>query len=318
MDRYSRQSALHGIGKKGQEKIRKAAVAVIGIGALGTIASDLLARAGIGKLILVDRDIVELSNLQRQTLFDEKDVGSYKAEVAASILKDVNSDVEIEFHVSDLNHRNTQILEDASIILDCTDNIYTRHIINEFCKKSKKPWIYSAAIKEEGNVITFLPKGACFGCIFQASKAEETCETAGILNTASASVASLAVTQVLKIILGKTRENELLRFNIWENTLEKIKIKKNPKCKACKGIYEYLSGKKEEKAVKYCGNNVYQFYLDIDYKKTKEKLKKIAPIKDAGFCFVFNELTAFRDGRVLVKEASPERAKAFISRYFGN
>jgi adenylyltransferase/sulfurtransferase len=318
MDRYSRQIILDKIGQKGQEKIRDTSIAIVGLGALGTVASELLTRAGIGKLILIDRDYIEESNLQRQTLYNEEDTGKFKAETAAKKLEKINSDTKIDYYVTDLNHRNISKLLVADLILDCTDNLYTRYLINEYCSKNKLPWIYSAAIKEYGNV-TLFHKGPCFRCVFEESESTETCDTVGILNTITSTIASIAVTESLKFILNKNNETELIRFNIWDNSISKIKIKNNENCLVCKGKYPHLEGKKEKKSIKYCGNNNYQFYLkNLDYNIIKDKLKNIGKVKETDYCFIFDDLTVFNDGRILVKENDPERAKSLISKYIGD
>ena len=318
-NKYSRQEIFERIGRKGQEKIRKASVAIVGLGALGTVAADQLARAGIGKLILIDRDYIEESNLQRQTLYNEDDIGKFKAETAAKKLEKVNSDVKIDFFVNDLSHRNIGKLLVADIVMDCTDNLYTRYLINDYCKKNKIKWIYSAAIKDYGNVMAILPDKACFRCIFEESESDETCDTAGIINTASATIASIAVTQAVKLILNEKFEQELIRFDIWNNSITRIKAKKNENCLVCSGNYEYLQGQKEKNTIRYCGNNNYQFYLkNINFNHIKTKLKKVGDIKETEFCFMFEGMTVFNDGRILIKDKSPERAKSLISKYIGD
>ena len=319
MNKYSRQIIFNKIGKEGQKKIKNTSIAIVGLGALGTVASEQLTRAGIGKLILIDRDFIEESNLQRQTLYNEEDINKFKAETAAKKLEKINSDVKIDFFVNDLNHRNIDKLLVADIILDCTDNLYTRYLINDYCKKNKIKWIYSAAVKDYGNVMPILPEKACFRCILDEAESIETCDTAGIVNTISSTIASIAVTQTLKLILNENLNPELIRFDIWNNKLTKIKVKKNENCPACNKNYEYLQGKKEKDIVKYCGNNNYQFYLkNINFNEVKNKIKKINKIKETDFCFIFEDMTIFNDGRILIKEKNPERAKSLISKYIGD
>ena len=318
-NKYSRQIIFNKIGRKGQEKIRKASIAIVGLGALGTVAAEQLTRAGIGKLILIDRDFIEESNLQRQALYNEEDIGKFKAETAAKKLEKINSDVKIDFFVSDLNHKNISKLLFADIILDCTDNFYTRYLINDYCKKSRIKWVYSAAVKGYGNVMAVLPEKACFRCVFNEAESDETCDTAGIINTVSTAIASIAVTQALKLILNEKIEQELIRFDIWDNDITKIKVSKNEKCPVCNGIYGYLQGKKEKGIVIYCGNNNYQFYLkNKNFNEIKNKLKKIGKVKETDFCLFFEDMAIFNDGRVLIKEKSPERAKSLVSKYIGD
>lgn len=319
MNKYSRQIIFEKIGKQGQEKIRKSSIAIVGLGALGTVAAEQLTRAGIGKLILIDRDFIEESNLQRQTLYNEEDISKFKAETAAKKLEKINSDVKIDFFVNDINHRNIDKLLVADIVLDCTDNFYTRYLINEYCKKNKIKWIYSAAIKDYGNVMPILPEKACFRCVFDKAKSTETCDTAGIVNTIPSTIASIAVTQILKLILNENFEQELIRFDIWNNNITKIRVKKNENCQTCNKNYEYLQGKKEKKELKFCGKDVYQFYFkNINFNEIKNKIKKINKIKETDFCFIFDDMTIFNDGRILIKNNEKEKAKSLISKYIGN
>ena len=141
-DRYSRQMLLKEIGEEGQSKLDYKKVVIVGIGALGTVAAELLARAGIGSLRLIDRDVVEESNLQRQILFTEKDVGKSKSVMAAEKLKEINSLIKIESYPLHLDPKNVSLLQDADLVLDCTDNLETRFLINDHCRKEKIPWIY--------------------------------------------------------------------------------------------------------------------------------------------------------------------------------
>src|SRR3989338_2556602 len=178
--RYSRQEIFPEIGKKGQQKLGKSSVAVIGLGALGSVSADLLARAGIGKLILIDRDVVEFSNLQRQSLFDETDIGKPKAVAAFEKLKKINSEVKVEFIIDDLNFENTnKDLKNISLILDCTDNLETRFLINDFSVKNKVPFIYASAVASKGYIFDIIPgRTACLRCFLKEAEHLDTCETA--------------------------------------------------------------------------------------------------------------------------------------------
>lgn len=248
--RYSRQNVLDVIGKKGQDELANSSVAVVGIGALGTNSVELLTRAGIGKLILVDNEKIEISNLQRQTLFAEEDIGKYKADIAKIKLKKINSEVKIIAFKEYLNNENIIKIIKADIILDCTDNLETRFIINDFALKNKIPWIYSAAIRTKGFVFNI--KGRpCLRCFLNKKSDVERCEDVGILNTISTIISSIQVTQALKILLNKDYEKNLISFDAWENKFERIKVKKNKKCLACKGVYEFLE-KKKLFNIKFC------------------------------------------------------------------
>ena len=240
--RYSRQVLLKEIGEDGQSKLNCKKVAVIGLGAIGTVAAELLARAGIGSLQLIDRDVVEESNLQRQILFTEKDVGKSKSVTAAEKLKEINSSIKLESHLLHLDSKNVNLLRNADLVLDCTDNLETRFLINDYCKKEKIPWIYAAAIKNYGCVMPILPEGPCLSCFLQETNLE-TCDIAGVLNTITASIASLQVTLALKILLEKETEPMLYHYDIWNQRLKALRIKKRELCPACAGNYIYLNKK---------------------------------------------------------------------------
>jgi len=230
--RYSRQILLNEIGIEGQNLLQAKKVSIVGIGALGTVAAELLSRAGVGNLILIDRDVVEKSNLQRQTLFDEKNLGKNKVLAAEKRINEINSEIKIESHSIHLNSENIGILQTADLILDCTDNLQTRFLINDYCKKEQKPWIYAAAIKTSGYVMPIFPNGPCLQC-FLAESSQETCDTVGVLNTITVSIASLQVTLALKVLLGKEVEPTLYHFDIWNQNFQKLKIKKSKNCLTC-------------------------------------------------------------------------------------
>src|SRR3989338_6193437 len=222
--RYSRQILLDQIGTEGQALLQNKKVAIIGIGALGTVAAELLSRAGVGNLILIDRDVVEPSNLQRQTLFDEKNLGKNKVLAAEKRINEINSEIKIESHSIHLNSENIGILQTADLVLDCTDNLQTRFLINDYCKKEKKLWIYAAAIKTSGYVMPIFPNGPCLQC-FLTESGQETCDTVGVLNTITVSIASLQATLALKLLLGKEIEPTLHHYDIWNQNFKKLNIR---------------------------------------------------------------------------------------------
>lgn len=329
--RYIRQEMFKEIGKKGQERLGKSSAAIVGLGALGSASAELLARAGIGKLILIDRDVVELTNLQRQVLFDESDLGKPKALAAKEHLSRINSEVKTDFFIEDLNFGNIGKILNKSIgvILDCTDNMETRLLINDFSVKSKIPFIYSSAVGSKGCVFNVIPdKTACLRCFIKEAAQLDTCETAGILNTITNLISSVQVNEAIKIILKKFSErkifSQLLFFDIWKNELMKIKANKNKKCACCaENNFEYLSGKKSSKAVKLCGDNIYQIkaksFRKKDFAILKNKLKKIGSVADFFYCINFDsKMTIFNDGRALIKAKDEKEAKSFYSRFVGN
>lgn len=324
--RYSRQEIFPEIGKKGQQKLGKSSVAVIGLGALGSVSADLLARAGIGKLILIDRDVVEFSNLQRQSLFDETDIGKPKAVAAFEKLKKINSEVKVEFIIDDLNFENTnKDLKTISLILDCTDNLETRFLINDFSVKNKVPFIYASAVASKGYIFDIIPgRTACLRCFLKEAEHLDTCETAGVLNSITHLISSIQINEVFKILLNNNHEKNLLFFDIWKNELTKIQIKKNKNCICCvKNDFEFLNGKKSSKAIKLCGSSIYQIKTnslnDKQFNELKYKFKKIGRIIDFDYCMNFNDrMTIFQDGRALIKAKDEKEAKSLYSKFVGN
>jgi len=328
--RYIRQEILREIGKKGQAKLQKSAVAIVGLGALGSNSAELLARAGVGKLLLIDRDIVELSNLQRQSLFDENDIGKAKAAQAKKHLSSINSNIKIDFFIDDLNSENIgKIFNGKSqidLILDCTDNMETRFLLNDFCVKNQIPFIYSSAVGSKGYVFNIIPQTTpCLKCFLKEAAQLDSCETIGILNTITNLISSLQINEALKILL-KTGdfEKKLLFFDIWKNELLKIKVNKDKNCICCaNSVFEYLSGKKSSKIIKLCGENVYQIKAKStdknQFKNLKNKLEKIGKVLDFSYCINFdNKITLFNDGRALIKAKGEKEAKSLYSRLIGN
>ncbi len=249
--RYLRQLPFW--GEEGQQELARKTVAVIGIGALGGVAAELLCRAGIGKLLLVDHDIVELDNLQRQSLYDEKDVGRLKVDAAEEKLSSINSEVHIEGIAAHTDGESIKKIFSSTkidMLLDCTDNLETRFVLNKFCKEQAIPWVHCAAAGTKGVVLP-ITDGFCFSCVFASAKQALTCEELGILNTASFSAASLQVNEALKILLKKEVRNELVVFDLWRGIFEKIKVKKNESCDVCNKNMQFKTteGETEESAL---------------------------------------------------------------------
>lgn len=328
ISRYHRQEMLKEIGKKGQEQLAKSRVAVLGIGAIGTATAELLARAGIGRIELIDRDIVELHNLQRQSLFTENDCNKPKAVVAAEHLKKINSAITIESSVKDMNHETIEILKDYDLVLDCTDNMETRFLLNDFCVNNSKPWIYASAVGTKGRVLVFMPikSNPCFRCLFSppAPGSLETCDTVGVLNTVTATIASLQVTEALKILTNQEPTKELIAYDIWMHSFEKIKVKKKKECLCCeKKQFTFLEGKKETSAIKLCGQGRIQIRGKMpNMQELEKRLQKIGKVtkSEYGIYFVSNDADffLFPDGRCLVKATTKEEAKAIYAKFVGN
>ena len=232
--KYSRNIALENIGKEGQNLLNKKNIAIVGLGAIGSLTSELMARNGVN-LILIDNDKIDETNLQRQLLFTEKDIGKSKVDIAGKKLKEINFNIKIKTFKKRLTEDNLNILN-SDLILDCTDNLEARFLINKYSLSTKIPWIHAAAIKTKAVLYNFVhdkDDKPCFNCIYKKNYEFETCENAGILNTITAFIATLQATQALKILLNYKYEQDLLRFDIWENSLTKIRIKKNKNCESC-------------------------------------------------------------------------------------
>ncbi|MBI1934816.1 ThiF family adenylyltransferase [Candidatus Woesearchaeota archaeon] len=330
--RYIRQEIFKEIGRQGQKKLGKSSVVIIGVGALGSASAELMARAGIGNIILIDRDVVELSNLQRQSLYDEGDIGKPKAMAAKEHLNKINSEIQIKSVIDDLNYNNiTKIIKiknhkkNIDLILDCTDNLETRFLINDFSVKNKIPFIYSSAVGSKGYVFNIITgRTACLRCFLKEAAQLETCDTAGVLNSITHLVSSLQSNEAIKIMLNKNYEKCLLFFDVWKNELIKIKVNKNKGCICCsKKSFEYLDGKKFPPMIKLCGDNMYQirgkFFDKGQFSELKNRLKKAGKITDFDYCINFDRrLTIFNDGRALIKAKDEKEAKSLYSRFVGN
>ncbi|MBI2668776.1 HesA/MoeB/ThiF family protein [Candidatus Woesearchaeota archaeon] len=313
---YSRQALV--IGEERQRKLEKKKVAIVGVGALGTVAAELLVRSGIGSLLLIDRDVVEESNLQRQILFTEKDVERSKAAVAKEKLMGVNAEIKIDAQPVHLSSANIRVLKNYDLVLDCTDNLQTRLLLNDFCRKEKILWIYAAAIKESGMVMPIFPGRACLRC-FMREASLDTCETVGVLNTITAMIAAFQVNLAVKILLGEKVESILHHFDLNANEFKKLKVKQNPACPTCRGRYEYLAKKDVVREVRFCSSERYQITgKPKDLQGLKEKWKKIDVVEDDGYTLRFRNITLFQDGRALIKAKSEQEALAAYSKWVGN
>ncbi len=317
-ERYSRQIILPEIGVKGQKKIESVVVGIVGVGALGTVAAELLVRAGVGRLKLIDRDVIEESNLQRQALYVERDVGKSKAIVAGERLKLINSKVEVEVNAVQLDYKNIDLLKECDVVLDCTDNLKTRFLINEYCKLKRKRWVYAAAIKTVGYVMPIVPTGPCLRC-FLSEASLETCETAGVLNALTYSIGALQVSEALKLIMGSVDGSKLYYYDVWTPMLQMINVKRNLKCGVCKGEYTYLKGEGQELILKFCSTGRYQIQgKKKNLQEMKRAWEKMGRVVDEGSVLHFKNMTLFSDGRVLIKAKTEEEALVAYSKWVGN
>jgi adenylyltransferase/sulfurtransferase len=333
-DRYSRQVLFGGIGAAGQRKLGAAHVAVVGCGATGSAIASLLARAGVGSLRIIDRDYVEPSNLQRQSLFDEADAAEClpKAIAATRKIGAFNSQISVEPQVADLTPANVEtLLAGTTLILDGTDNFETRYLLNDFAVSRSLPWIYTAAVGSYGVTLNVLPgKTACLACVFPDAPrgAVETCETAGILNSAVNLAASIAATEALKLLVGVEDRirRTLLSFDVWTNERAEIgAAQPRPGCRTC-GQRDFLHLAGEGRAhITLCGRNAVQIHerhRPLDFAEMTERLKPHGTVRHNDFVLKFfhepYEMTLFPDGRAIIKGTTDTGlARSLYARYVG-
>ncbi|MDR0433881.1 MAG: ThiF family adenylyltransferase [Gracilibacteraceae bacterium] len=331
--RYSRQELFAGVGGIGQEKLSRAKVAVVGLGALGTVAADSLCRAGVGFLRLVDRDCVELSNLQRQTLFTEEDAREErpKAVAAARRLAAVNSAVTAEPLVADVNAGNIgRVLAGVDLALDGSDNFETRYLLNEACHSLGLPWIYAGALGGEGGTMNILPGGPCFRCLAPAVPAPgsyPTCGTAGALNMVTGIVALYQAAEAVKILLGSPETSRsYLSVDIWRGTERRALIRRNPDCPVCgRGEYEFLTRRRDAGGVSLCGQEAVQIVpgapAELDLPALAAELRRLGAVKLTPFMLSFEGPVSFRlfpDGRAVIQNVTTTAAaKSVYAEYIG-
>jgi adenylyltransferase/sulfurtransferase len=263
IERFSRQMMLNEIGVKGQFKLLKSKVAIIGCGATGTTVAELLARAGVGFIRVVDRDFVELSNLHRTHLFRESDAleGLPKALVCRQRLNEVNSLTNVEYYIDSVSADNVvDLIVDTDLVIDGSDNIETRLLVNEACISLRKPWVMIGVERWYG-MTKFIDaeKGACFRCLVGEGfrRRENVCDVIGVANTTVSLTATIATTLALKYLLGLPVEDELFIVDAFDLIIEKIKIYKKPECPACvKKEFSYLNRKGKERVRFTCGATV--------------------------------------------------------------
>jgi molybdopterin/thiamine biosynthesis adenylyltransferase len=334
-ERYSRQVLFPGVGAEGQHKLRAARITIVGSGATGSVLASLLCRAGVGTIRIIDRDYVEPSNLQRQSLFDEADASESlpKAIAAARKIAAFNSEIVVEPHVADLTPTNIEALfEGAQLILDGTDNFEARYLINDFAVKNSLPWIYTAAVGSYGVTLNVLPgKTACLACIFSnpPQGTFETCETAGILNSAVNLVASIAATEAIKLLVGADEwlRRTLLSFDVWRNERAEVAADRpRPDCRVC-GEHEFshLAGVGRPH-ITLCGRNSVQIHerdRPVDLAEMSQRLKPLGTVRHNDFVLKFwhepYEITLFPDGRAIIKGTTDKTiARSLYARYVGS
>ena len=323
------------IGEEGQVKLSNGNVVIIGCGALGTNIATLLVRAGVGKVRIVDRDFIEYHNLQRQVLFDEEDIkgGLPKAIAAERHLKKVNSSVEIEGIVADVNYTNVEgFCFGADVILDGLDNFETRLLINDVSLKHKIPWVYGGAIAASGMTMNIIPgETPCLRCISPVLPdpgTTPTCETAGIVGTVPAVIGALQATEALKILVGVEVNRELITIDIWRDTFRHFNPARREDCPACHGKYDFLDERFAIKTTSFCGQSravqvvntkVTQIALD----ELAAKLKGAGDVSQNEFRLRFSingkEMIVFPDGRAIINNTVDESvARELYAKYVGD
>lgn len=357
--RYHRQMLIPTIGEEGQRALAESAVLVAGCGALGTVAADLLARAGVGTLVLVDRDLVESTNLQRQTLFTERDAqrGMPKAEAAKSRLAQVNSDVRVRAFVEDLAADTiVELAAECDVLLDGLDNFQTRYLLNDYAVAEGVPYLYGAAVATTGMSMPVLPAGGgtrrirwqdeestpCLRCMFPEpppAGISETCDTAGVLGSLTATIAAHQVTQAMKLMVGATAsiDRALLSIDMWSNQTRRLNIgnSANPDCPCCSSQeYEFLHGEAGDGLTILCGRNAVQVrpltrqQLDLEamrgrlaphgsFQERNGALRGVLENEKSPESSAV-ELTLFPDGRAIVGGATdPAWARGVYDRFIG-
>ncbi len=355
LTRYHRQMLLQGIGETGQRHLREAKVMVLGCGALGSVVADLLARAGVGTLVIVDRDLVELTNLQRQVLFDEDDVAAArpKAEAARRRIAHINADVKVVSIVDDINQSNIEsFAEGADLLVDGLDNFDTRYLANDYAVKHGVPYVYGAAVGTSGMAFTVLPHsgagsrwpesaaGPCLRCLFDEPPpvgTTPTCDTVGVLAPAVGMVANYQVAQSIKVLTRNFAdlEHSLMNVDVWSQqlmTLDVSKARDSGDCPCCvHGQYDWLEGRAGTRAESLCGRDAVQLrpagddgVTDLESVATrlaghgkvrKNDLLVQATVTDSGHDF---ELTVFANGRAIVKGTDEIAvARSVIARFVG-
>ncbi len=336
--RYARQLVLKEIGREGQLRLEKSCVAVVGVGALGSVAANLLARAGVGRIKLIDRDYLEINNLQRQVLYDEADLAANlpKAVAAQKKLQQINSEIKVEAHVTDVNVDTIKnLLDPVDIIIDGTDNFETRFLINDFCLKHKIPWVYGGAVRTEGMSYVIVPgEGPCLRCLFGEAPGPEniqTCDQVGILAPVAHMIASFQTIEAIKLLSGhrESVDRQLWKMDLWNRMFKAISLEhleKNP-CSGCRDKdYPYLERKTGTRTVTLCGRNSVQIFQHgtgkVDLKVLAEKLRTQGKILVNDYLLKYSmapyEITVFPNGRAIVKGTEDEaQAKSLYAKHIG-
>ena len=335
-ERYSRQILFEGLGLHGQQRLLASSAVIVGCGAIGAASASLLVRAGVGRIRILDRDFVEPSNLQRQTLFDESDAryALPKAVAAERKLKSINSSVSVEGIVADLNSQNAaELLQGFDVILDGADNFETRFLVNDFAVQSNCPWIYAAAVAAYGLTMTVLPgTTACLACLLSAPDTltgmEQTCDTIGVLGSVVNLIASLQATEAIKLLSGNrdALHCRLTSCDVWTGHFQSVQVPRNRGCHVCvRRDFAYLHGQSQPH-ITMCGRDsvqIHEHHRVLDLAALKSRLIRTIPeVRHNEFLLRFRvasyEMTVFADGRAILKGTTdPAVARSLYARYIG-
>ena len=338
-EKYSRQILFEQIGEEGQENVLASSAVLVGCGALGTAVASVLVRAGVGRLRIIDRDFVEPSNLQRQTLFDEADARDAfpKAVAAERHLHAINSDARIEPVVADLTPSNArELLSGFPLVLDGTDNFETRLLLNDAAIALQVPWIYAAAVGSYGLTLPIRPgKTPCLACLLEtdekhaALRADATCDTVGVLGPVVGVIASLEASEAIKFLSGNAESlnDRLVACDIWSGRFQSVRVARNPDCRACvKRELKYLEGDAQPH-ITMCGRDSVQIHERSRRLDLAELARRLAntsesDVRNNEFLLRFRvppyEMTVFADGRAIVKGTKdPSVARSLYARYIG-
>lgn len=337
-DRYSRQILFEGIGRDGQSRLLNSRALIIGCGALGSAQAESLARAGVGRLRIADRDFVEFSNLQRQTMFTERDAAERLPKViaCANHIREINSDIAVEPEIVDVNHSNIErLIQDCDVVLDGTDNFATRYLINDACVKHNVNWIYGAAVGSYGVTMTIQPNETpCLRCIFPEAPpaaSAPTCDTAGVIMPIISVVAAVQVSEALKLLTGRTesRHRSLMQFDVWRNEWRRVALnERSSDCATCAlRQFETLDAEEQEVAAVLCGRHAVQVSpahpAQVDLSALRLKLQLVGEVKANDYLLRFRtgdyELTVFQDARSIIRGTDNiATARSLYAKYIGN
>lgn len=337
LQRYAAQVRFAPLGVEGQRRLKHGMVAVVGCGALGSMLASTLVRAGVGLVRVIDRDIVEIGNLHRQMLFDERDVadGLPKAEAAARHLRRMNSAVEVEAEVADVTSANIGLVcRDIDLIVDGTDNLETRFLLNDYAVDAGLPWVYAAVVAAEGLVLAIQPgASACLRCVWDELPPPgelPTCDTAGVLGPAAVVVASFAATEALKLLSGRTQDllRGLLKIDVWRGRMHTLDVaERRTDCPCCgQRDFAFLRGERDAGTTVICGRNALQVTpaeaADVDLKRLAQRLPAHLRPQYNEFLLRFHtddhQVTVFADGRALIQGTTDVAvARKVLAKYVG-